>query len=264
MFNQTLGTLVAAFVVAVFVGSAQAAEILFVDSDAGLDSSWQTLIESGGHNFTLYTGDFNPNTQAEKDAIQDNFDVVVMSGSNANFNSVRANGANWESLTTPMLQLSNFLLTGQFSSASWRWTTPTNGGTGGVTGALNVLDPANPIFAGVTLNPGAPQTTNDLFDGTAGTLTLGTDSLLPGITLIAYDAVGEVAIAHASGIFAADHIFLAGGTGSNGADEPYNAEGEKVFLNALGVLSGELVVPEPASIALLGLGGLMMFRRRRA
>lgn len=254
----TLAALGAAFF------SADAANVLFVDSDAGLNSSWQTLIESGSHTFTRYSGDYNPNTQTEKDAINNNYDVVVMSGSNANFNSVRANGNNWESLTAPILQLGNYLISGQFSSSSWQWTTPSTGGTSSVTGALNVLDPSSLLLTGVTLNAGSPPTTNDLFSGTAGTMTLGSDSLLSGITLIAYDAVGEVAIAHASGIFGADHIFLAGQTGSNGQAEPYNAEGEKVFLNAIGVLSGELVVPEPTSLALLGLSGLLLgFRHRR-
>jgi hypothetical protein len=56
--------------------------------------------------------------------------------------------------------------------------------------------------------------------------------------------------------------FISGIGGNNGVAEPFTPDGETVFLNAIGVLSGELV-PEPSWLALLALGSLLIVRRRR-
>lgn len=54
-----------------------------------------------------------------------------------------------------------------------------------------------------------------------------------------------------------------GGSAYNGGDV-FNADGSNAFGTAFDVSFGFAAVPEPGSMALLGLGGLMLLRRRRA
>lgn len=256
--------------IAALVGSAQAANILFVDNEAP-DSSWQTLIESGGHTYTEFMGQghsFSLNTQAAKDFVN-GFDVIVVSGSNPAFNALRAYGAAWNTLPTPMINMGNYLASGQFSSASWNWTTPNTAKANSASGLVDVLVPDDLVFTGVTLTPGTPQTV-DMYDGSAGHLNLdnGNDSLLPNITTIAVQSsdADYITIAYAAPdalrAGSQQQYLLAGTTGGNQPPVVFSEAGEQVFLNAIGVLSGELV-PEPASVALLGLGGLLIAGRRR-
>ncbi len=253
-----------------FAGTAGAATILFVDSDSGLDSSWQTLIESGGHTFTRYSGDYNPNTQAEKDAINNNYDVVVMSGSNPNFNSVRTHGANWNTLATPMILMGNYLASGQFSAGSWQWTTPSTSNAPSASGDVDVLDESDLIWTGVTFDTAGPPPTIDLFSSSAGHLDLGSNSLLPNIALTAAQSSNNnrVAVAHAAPdalrAGSQEQYFIASFTGGAGQSSPFSSAGEQVFLNAVDVLSGE-VIPEPSTVVLLAMAllGMIGLRRRK-
>ena len=73
---------------------AHAANVLFVDNETP-HSSWQTLIESGGHTFTLFdkaTYSLTLSNQASIDYVA-GFDVVVFSGSNPMFSRVRSSQA---------------------------------------------------------------------------------------------------------------------------------------------------------------------------
>lgn len=254
---------------ACYAGSANAVNVLFVDNETP-DGSWENLIESVGHTYTLFdTGTYNLslNNQSSIDYVE-SFDVIVMSGSNPAFNAVRAHGATWNTLSTPMINMGNFLISGNFSAGSWQWTTPTTGGAPNASGVSDVLDPLDPIWTAVPLTPGTPPTI-DLYSGTAGHLDLGTDSFLPGITTVAAQSSNNdrVSIAHADPgevrTGSQEQYFIAGMTGGNGNPVPFTIEGEQVFLNAIAGLGGFLI-PEPSSLSLLAIGGLLVARRRRA
>jgi len=237
--------------------SASAARVLFVDSATTVDPSWRTLIESGGHTYTLFdksTYSFSLSTQADKDYVN-GFDVIVMSGSNAAFNSVRAYGAIWNALPTPMVNLGNYLISGLYSSTSWRWTTPASGGVVNVNDpSLAVADGSDPIWTGIALQNGG-TTTPDLHTGNVGALTLGANSLLPNLTAVATKTAtpGTIVIGHAAAgalrTGGAAEYFVAGMTGNDGTAVPYTDAGKQVFLNAITSLTGDW--PSPARGTLL-------------
>jgi hypothetical protein len=225
-------------------GSLQAANVLFVDNETP-HSSWQTLIESGGHNYTRFdtsTYSISLGNQASIDYVN-SFDVIVMSGSNAAFNAVRAAGALWNAQPTPMINMGNYLISGQFQAASWRWTTPNNGTAPNASGVVDVLDADDPIWTGGTLIPGTPLTV-DLHASNAGHLGLGTNTFLPNITTVAAQSSNNanIAIAYAAPealrAGGAAQYFIASMTGGAVQAIPYTAEGEQVFLNAIAALTG--------------------------
>jgi len=244
---------------------AHAANVLFVDNETP-HSSWQTLIQSGGHTFTLFDTSTYSISLGNQNSIDyvNSFDLIVMSGSNPTFNAVRNHGVVWNSQQVPMINMGNFLISGQFQAASWRWTTPGNGGTTNSSGVVDVLDAADPIWDGVSLTPGTPPTV-DLFSANAGHLTLGSNTFLAGINTVAAQSSNNatIAIAYAApGALqagGAEQYFFAGMTG--GTNNPVNltAEGQQVFLNAIDAIA----IPEPAAALLGGLGLLALLRRRR-
>lgn len=226
-------------------GTAQAADVLFVDSETP-NPDWQELIESGGHSYTLFdTGAYNINLN-NQDSIDyvNSFDVIIISGSNPVFNAIRTHGAVWNSQPTPMINLGNFLISGQFQSGSWRWTTPGNGGTVNSSVAVDVLDVDDPIWSGLTLSQDSPPTIG-LFSGNAGHLTLGSNTFLPEITTVATSTgvAGRIAIAYAEpGALREDggaQYFIAGMTGGTNNPVNFNDDGKQAFLNAIAVLAGE-------------------------
>ncbi len=243
--------------VAMVAGSAGAATVLWVDNEAP-HSSWQTLIESGGHTFTRFdtsTYNLSLNNQASIDYVN-SFDVIVISGSNPNFNAVRGAGATWNAQPTPMINLGNYLISGQFNAASWRWTTPGNGGTPNSSAIDDVLDEADPIWTNITLTPGTPPTVS-LVTANVGILTLGSNTFLPDITTVATKtgAPGSISLARAAAgalrAGGAEQYFIAGMTGGTGNPVAYNAAGQQVFLNAITTLTdGWEVIPTGTLIIL--------------
>ncbi|MFK7850985.1 MAG: PEP-CTERM sorting domain-containing protein [Akkermansiaceae bacterium] len=161
-----------------------------------------------------------------------------------------------------MINLNPYFLSGQFSSASWRWGTGTGGTPNGVSNALSVDAPGDAVWSGITLNAG--PTAPDLYDAAARYYDIG-GSLLTGVTAVASNPSDstQLAIAHA----AAGSLQTGGGEqyffATNGGNEPFTADGETAFLNAIDALAPSVVViPEP-STALLGLVGAAIFLRRR-
>ena len=226
-------------------GSLEAADVLFVDTAATVHASWQELIEGGGHTFTRFdttTHSISLNNQASLDYVN-SFDVIIISGSNALFNAIRAHGAVWNAQPTPMINLGNYLCSGQFNSQSWQWTTPGTGTTPNLSTVVDVLDGDDPIWTGVSLTPGTPPTV-DLHTANAGHLTLGTNTFRPNITTVAAQSSnnGQVAIAYAAPealrAGGGPQYFIASFTGNDGTATPFTPEGGQVFLNAIAALTG--------------------------
>ena len=143
-----------------------------------------------------------------------------------------------------MINLGNFLISGQFQSGSWRWTTPGNGGTVNSSVAVDVLDVDDPIWSGLTLSQDSPPTIG-LFSGNAGHLTLGSNTFLPEITTVATSTgvAGRIAIAYAEPGALREgggaQYFIAGMTGGTNNPVNFNDDGKQAFLNAIAVLAGE-------------------------
>ena len=241
----------------------RAADVLFVDNETP-HASWKTLVESGGHTYTLFdTSAYNLslNNQANLDYVN-SFDVIVMSGSNANFNAVRTHGAVWNTQPTPMINLGNYLISGQFQAGSWQWTTPGTGTVPNASGTVHVLAPADPIWNGVPITPGTPPTVA-LYSLSAGHINPGANTFRSGITTVAAQSSNNanIAIAHADpGALrtgSQEQYFIASMTGGANQAVPFTDAGKAAFLKAIDTL---VDLPGPPEITLLspasGLAGV--------
>lgn len=143
---------------------------------------------------------------------------------------------------------------------------PVNGadGTTGVTAQIFAVT-AGGTDGAATVTLGALLDTSDTVDLPAtgdhpalATFNFGGDVTLAANTLYA------VGFSTDGGSTLADvRVGYAGGSSYSGG-ESFDAAGDVTFATAFDVSIGFADVPEPGSIALLGLGGLMMLRRRRA
>jgi hypothetical protein len=264
------------------------------------------------------------------------FDLIIYSRT-LNFGGIRGQGAKWNALPTPAINLNQYLVSGQFSASSFRWGDASGSAQGnGAAELFNVGDNSDPLFNGITLNPGSPQTVA-YTDGGNRNWRLDGASPLPGVTILLEDndEPGYIAAAYAAQDAlrpgGAPQYFFAG-PGGDTNDEIWDANGEAMILNAIDALTGggpptlpgdtdgdgdvddadlgvsfanytgplapntggktaadgdvdgdgdvddadlgasfaaytgptaPAAVPEPTSLALLGLGGLLAVRRRR-
>jgi hypothetical protein len=223
---------------------------------------WVDLLEANGYAVDLSFANAEGRTLDDgKIAALNAADLIIISrntdsGSYDNGDAV----AQWNSVTTPiMMQVMHIA-----RSSRWRWLDTTN--TNDTVQTMLAVQPDHPVFEGVTLD--AENQVSALLS--TASLTTHTD---PGNgTLIAQRAdnagvwivewaVGQEFYEGSGQIAGGPRMLLAsGGTGGN-MDGLYNLtpDGEAVFLNAVAYM-----IPEPATVCLLGLGGLALLRRRRA
>ncbi len=266
--STSLAILTAAIVATGLAGSANAASVLFVDNETP-NSAWQTLIESGGHTYTLFdssTFSFDLDVPANA-AYVESFDVAVISGSDAAFNALRNNGSSWTARSTPLISMAAFLNTGTFSGDSaWFWTTNNQADPSNASGPVDVLDETDPIWNGVALTPGTPPTT-DLLNIGERHIFLDGQALRPGVEALAVQSSDNefIAVAQADpGVLGVqEQYFIAGMSGNAGQPPSFTPVGEQVFLNAIDALA-PTVIPEPGTLVLAGVGvGLIGLRRRQ-
>jgi len=250
---------------ALLAGSADAGSILWVDNETP-EASWKTLIEGDGHTFTEFQGQghaFSLNTQAAKDFVN-GFDVIIASGSNAAFNAVRNHGQTWHAQPTPIINISAYLASGQFTNNSWGFFQSAGKAAGSPSNAPDVNDASDPVWNGITLLSGN-TVSPDLHASNDRVAQQNGKALKPGVTSVATTSGApqdQVIMYAAPGAIApggAEAYYIAGMSGNSQEPVPFNANGEQVFLNAINTL-----VPEPSSLALLALGGACVLRRRRA
>jgi hypothetical protein len=269
---------------AAFAGTAQAAAILMIGN--GADSNYTSFLTGLGHTVTFKAnggsseqigGDLDGTrviggvSQTQK-AYLNSFDTVIVLRNSGSSNFTEP--LDWASVTAKVLVHNTFVARG---SRLGMW-----GGDGGtfdlLTSSLPVDETAipagaqsSPIFAGVTISGNAA----DLIDGTEfdGLIESPTPVIAGGTgsiygrsngTISGNSYINMVYLAPGTAVYngssltstltASNRLYFGFGDADNFAG--LTAGGERVIQNFI-------AIPEPATLGLLAMGGLMGLRRRR-
>lgn len=247
----------------VFVSDNKNPENLDPTTNGPRDQVWIDLLQANGYAVDLsFANQEGRNLDETKIAALNNADLIIISrntdsGSYDNGDAV----AQWNGITTPIMMNVAHIM----RSSRWRWLDTTN--TDATTANLKVESPSHPIFAGVALDANNEiaflmgddsSVTNNTDPGNGTLLATVADT---GGTWIVEWATGQEFYPGSGEIAGGPRMFFAAGGHGSSMDGLYNLtpDGETVFLNAVAYM-----VPEPATIALLGLGALALRRRRRS
>jgi hypothetical protein len=161
----------------------------------------------------------------------------------------------WNSVTTPLILMNGYIV----RSSRWRWMDTTTMVKGD--DILLALDPAHPVFAGVTLDAGsmvafrdntvAPGITSFVGSIDVGNGTLIARTLSADRAWIAEWAAGVEFYAGSGQTAGGPRMLFVAGTQEEGPTPQgawdLTAEGEKMLLNAIRYMLGETVEPGQAS-----------------
>jgi hypothetical protein len=243
------------------------------------DKGWTDMLTAAGYNVNIQSQTLRWNgIDLTEDAMLKSADLVIMSRNGASGTYTGITGTNpdgtaggatayWNSLTTPLVCLNGNLITN--ASNRWNWF-----GAAMVKTTLGTSAPMLDMGSEVVVAFNDPVNQWELINSTTagnGTVlgvALGcTPSTLDGLVMMARWNPGF--FVGASGTSAGDtrlwfdaSEYEKPGSGSpNTLIGPYDLtdDGRDVFLEAI----NGMMVPEPATLAILGLGGLLIGRRRR-
>jgi hypothetical protein len=226
------------------------------------DQVWTDLLEANGYGVDKsFMNAEARELDATKIAALNSADLVIISrNTNSGDYDDGDEIAQWNSLDTSVMMLVAHI----HRSSRWKWLNTTN--TENTTANMKAVLPGHPVFDGVSLD------VNNEIAAILSTTSVTNHTEVGNGTLIAeradnggvwivewsagqefYDGSGEIA--------GGPRMWFAAGQSGSGMDGLYNLtpDGEAVFLNAVAYM-----VPEPATIALLGLGALALHRRRRS
>ncbi len=234
------------------------------DNDGVMDDQgWVDLLTSQGYSVDVQRN-YWETLDEEKINTLNNADLVIISSSCTSENYINGNDASdWNSITTPMILSSTDLA----QSDQWGWINSTTLIDDMGAPLMDIVDGSHPIFANLLI---------DVLDesvGSGNTTFLDTIDVGNGELIATAAEIDAAWIAEwqqgdeyydGSGQYAGGHrmFFVAGTQGGDGFPQgAYNLtpQGEAIFLGTVAYM-----VPEPATIALLGLGGLVLLQRRRA
>ena len=233
------------------------------DSDGVMDDQgWVDLLTAQGYSVDVQRNYWQA-LDEEKINTLNSADLVIVSSSCDSGNYINGDEiSQWNSITAPMILSSTTLA----ENNNWNWIDSTTLIDDMGAPLMDIVDGSHPIFANLLI---------DVLDesvGSGNTTFLDTIDVGNG-TLIATAAEIDAAwIAEwqqgteyfdGAGQYAGGHrmFFVAGTQGSEGSPQgAYNLtpQGELIFLSSVAYM-----IPEPATIVLLGLGGLVLLQRRK-
>ncbi len=266
--NRKLACLTAACAAITFGTIAHAATILIVTDNTGNEASYKTFLESatgGSHTVTVSTN-FSGALDATKKATLTSYDLVIVS---RNTNSTNYNHAtDWNSLEVPLL-LHNAALS---RSSRWQWVNADWNSTATNAETFYVQQASHPVYDGVTIGSATNTdgtasfmttggTVNRQVNGSTNGIVLGrrTDSTTGDIYMADFTSVDSIFYTGTTQTPADRRFFLALPEGAFNPTTGLTSDGQTILANAVAYT----VIPEPGSLALLGLGSLMILGRRR-
>ena len=226
------------------------------------DQGWIDLLTAQGYSVDVQRNYWQTLDEDKIDTLNSADLVIVSRASNSGNYNDGDETSQWNSITAPMILSSTHLA----ESNRWRWIDSTTLIDDMGAPLMDIVDGSHPIFANLLI---------DVLDESVGsgnttfldTINVGNGTLIATAAELDAAWIAEwqqgVEYYDGSGQYSGGHrmFFVAGTQESDGMPQgAYNLtpQGEVIFLSTVAYM-----IPEPATIALLGLGGLILLRRRK-